>query len=164
MDNNKLSKILTAISAFIGLVGVYFLVQIVAVGDETLMIDADEQAAVISPFISFSTWVLYITILITVVASVYNLVKHPDQLKKALISLGVLGVILVVVYSMAPANIVLDVNGQPIPIEAANGTVLMGDAAISASKWVSTGINYAVVLGAVGLAFFLWDFIKGLLK
>ena len=164
MDNNKLSKILTAISAVIGLVGVYFLASIIAIGDDALTTDADAQGSVISPLISFSLFLLYATILITLVYSVWNLAKNPDQLKKALISLGALAVILVVVYVSAPDNIPLDVNNQPIAIESAGGKVLVGDAAVSASKWVSTGINYAGVLGVVGLVFFLIDFVKGLFK
>ncbi|MDA8596448.1 MAG: hypothetical protein ACPGR7_03205 [Flavobacteriaceae bacterium] len=164
MNKNNLSKILTAVSAVIGLIGVYFLVRIISVGDETLEIDADAQASVIDPLISFSLFLLYATILITVVYSIWNLIKSPEQLKKSLISLGVLVVMLVVVYATAPDNTVLDVNNQVIPIEAADGSILTGDAAVSASKWVSTGINYAGVLGIVGLVFFMIDFIKGLFK
>jgi len=148
----------------IGLVGFIFLVMIINYGDEALTNDLSAQESVVSPLITFSTWILYLTIAVTIVFSVINLAKNPDQLKKALISVGVLGVILIAVYAGAPDNIPLDVNNQPIPFESADGSILTGDEALSASKWVSTGINYAIVLGGVGLAFFLWDFVKGLLK
>jgi len=164
MNNTKLTRILTAVSALIGLVGFIFLVMIINYGDEALTNDLSAQESVVSPLITFSTWILYLTIAVTIVFSVINLAKNPDQLKKALISVGVLGVILIAVYAGAPDNIPLDVNNQPIPFESADGSILTGDEALSASKWVSTGINYAIVLGGVGLAFFLWDFVKGLLK
>lgn len=164
MNNTKLTRILTAVSALIGLVGFIFLVMIINYGDEALTNDLSAQESVVSPLITFSTWILYLTIAVTIVFSVINLAKNPDQLKKALISVGVLGVILIAVYAGAPDNIPLDVNNQPIPFESADGSILTGDEALSASKWVSTGINYAIVLGGVGLAFFLWDFVKGLIK
>ena len=103
------------------------------------------------------------SIAVTLVFSVWNLVKHPDQLKKTLISLAVLGVVLVACYAGASDNVVLDITGQPL-LKDGNDQVITGDEAASISKWVSTGINYSMVLGVVGLGFFVWDFIKGLLK
>lgn len=163
MDKNNLSKILTAVSAVIGAVGVFFLIRIVMIGDEAFTTDVDVQNSVLEPYISFSLYLLYVSIAVTLFFSVWNLVKHPDQLKKTLISLAVLGVVLVACYAGAPDNVVLDITGQPL-LKDANDQVITGEEAASISKWVSTGINYSMVLGVVGLGFFVWDFIKGLLK
>ena len=45
----------------------------------------------------------------------------------------------------------------------ASGMVIKDGQAGSVSKWVSTGIIYSMILGGIGLAFFLWDFVKGLI-
>ena len=65
--NQKLSKILTLVAGFIGLVAFYFFVRIVMIGDETIETDADVQASIVSPFITFAKIILIATTVIAVV-------------------------------------------------------------------------------------------------
>jgi glucan phosphoethanolaminetransferase (alkaline phosphatase superfamily) len=152
--NQKLSKILTLVAGFIGLVAFYFFVRIVMIGDETIETDADVQASIVSPFITFAKIILIATTVIAVVFSIVNLVKHPQVLKRTLLGLGVLGVVLAVSYVMASDAAVTDPFGR---------TLEYGEAG-SISKWVSTGINFSAFLGVIGLGFFVVDFVKGLVK
>lgn len=152
--NKKLSGILTIVSAVIGFIAFYFFIRIVMVGDDTIENDAAAQASIVSPFISFATFVLYATAIITVVFSVINLVKNPHVLKTSLIGIGAMAVILVVAYSLASDAEVTDGVGK----------VLEYGEQGSISKWVSTLINYSFILGAIGLVFVLLDFVKGLVK
>jgi glucan phosphoethanolaminetransferase (alkaline phosphatase superfamily) len=152
--NQKLSKILTLVAGFIGIVAFYFFVRIVMIGDETIETDASVQASIVSPFISFAKIVLIATTLIAVVFSILNLVKHPQVLKRTLLGLGILGVFIVISYVMASDAAVTDPFGR----------ILEDGEAGSVSKWVSTGINFSFILGAIGLVFFLFDFVKGLAK
>ncbi|UMB53412.1 hypothetical protein MKD41_13885 [Lutibacter sp. A64] len=152
--NKKFSKILTLIAGLIGLIAFYFFVRIVMVGDETIETDAEVQASIVSPFISFANIVLIATAVIAVVFSMLNLVKHPQVLKRTLIGIVALAVILIIAYSVSSDAAVLDVSGR----------VLEDGEAGAVSKWVSTGINFSAILGVVGLGFFVVDFVRSLAK
>lgn len=151
--NQKLSKILTLVAGLIGLIGFFFFVRILIEGDEALKVDADLQGSILSPFISFSIFLLIITALISVVFSVTNLVKHPQVLKRSLLGVGVLVLFLALAYSLADDGAVTSM-----------GKVLEYGEAGSISKWVSTGINFSAILGVIGFGAFFIDFIKSLVK
>lgn len=151
--NDKISKILTLVAGLIGLIGFYFFIRIVMIGDDVLETDATLQNSVLSPFIYFAQILLIITIIISVVFSAINLVKHPQVLKRTLIGVGALLVILVLAYSFADDGAVMSM-----------GKVLPDGEAGSVSKWVSTGINYSTILGIIGFGAFLADFVKSLVK
>lgn len=152
--SKNLSKLLTLVAGLIGLIAFYFFVRIVMVGDVVLENDADAQASIISPFISFAKFVLIATGLIAVVFSLINLVKHPKVLKRSLLGVAALLVLLAIAYTMASDAAVTDSVGR----------ILEDGEAGSVSKWVSTGINFSGILGVIGLAFFLFDFTKSLAK
>ncbi|WP_196895899.1 hypothetical protein [Aureivirga marina] len=151
---NNLSKILTGVAAVIGVVAFFFLIRIIMVGDETIKTDLAAQSSIVSPFVSFSIAMLVITAVVTVLFSLVNLLKQPEILKKSLISVGVLGVILIIAYSTASSGQVMDAAGSEI----------LADAGSSTSKWVSTLITYSFILGAVGILFIVVDFLKSLVK
>ncbi len=152
--NDRKSKILTYVTGLIGLIGFYFFVRIVMEGDDPIIEDAGLQASILSPFISFSIFLLIATAVISVFFSLLNLTKHPDVLKRTLMGVAVMGVLLVVAYVFATDEAVTDAMGK----------VLKDGEAGSVSKWVSTLINYSFMLGAIGLGFFLFDFVKSLVK
>ena len=152
--NSKLSKILTIVTGVIGLIGFFYFVRIVMVGDESIENDAELQGSILSPFITFATSLLIAIAALTVVFSLLNLFKNPQVLKRSLLGVGVLAVLLIIAYSMSSGEAVTDVMGK----------VLKDGEAGSVSKWVSTLINYSFILGAIGLAFFLLDFFKSLVK
>ncbi|MBI9040099.1 hypothetical protein [Lutibacter sp.] len=152
--NTKISKILTYATGLIGLIGFFFFIRIVVEGDTNIENDVNLQNSILSPFITFSIITLSATALIAVGYSLINLFKHPDVLKRSLIGVGILLVLLIVSYSFASGDAVTDQLGKVLPDGEAG----------SVSKWVSTLINYSFILGAIGLVFFLLDFVKGLVK
>ena len=152
--NTKISKILTYATGLIGVIGFFFFIRIVVEGDTNIENDVNLQNSILSPFITFSIITLGATAAIAVIYSLINLFKHPEVLKRSLIGVGILLVLLVLSYSFASGEAVTDQLGK----------VLEDGEAGSVSRWVSTLINYSFILGAVGLVFFLYDFVKGLVK
>ncbi len=153
MDQKK-SKILTYVTGFIGLIGFYFFVRIMMEGDTAIMEDGDLQNSILSPFISYSIFLLIATAAIALIFSMLNLTKHPEVLKRTLLGVGAMALLLVLAYVFATDEATTDAMGK---------IILDGEAG-SVSKWVSTLINYSFILGAIGLGFFLFDFVKSLVK
>ena len=152
--NDKISKILSVITGLIGLVAVYFLVRIIMEGDEVVEQSVDLQNSLVSPYITFAVWVLAITALLAVVFSIWNLIKHPQMLKRTLMSLVFLGVLLAIAYMLASDAAVTSVSGN----------VLEDGEAGPVSKWVSTGIWYTMILGALAILGILGGFVKSLVS
>jgi len=152
--NSKVSKILSLVSGFIGLVAIYFLTRIIMEGDDAVKESLELQNSLVSPFVSFAKVILIITTIIAVVFSLWNLIKHPKLLKKTLASVGILAVLLIFAYAISSDAAVTNMSGNIIKDGEAGST----------SKWVSTGIWYSMVLGGIGLGFFLWDFVKSLVS
>ena len=152
--NSKVSKILSLVSGFIGLVAIFFLTRIIMEGDDAVKESLELQNSLVSPFVSFAKVILIITTIIAVVFSLWNLIKHPKLLKKTLASVGILAVLLIFAYAISSDAEVTNMSGNVIKDGEAGST----------SKWVSTGIWYSMVLGGVGLGFFLWDFVKSLVS
>ncbi len=152
--NTKTSKILTFVTGFIGLVGFYFFIRIVMEGDDAIKEDGALQASILSPFISFSIFLLIAAVLLSVFFSLLNLTKHPEVLKRTLLGVGAMGLLLVLAYVFASDEAVTDAMGKVLPDGEAG----------SVSQWVSTLINYSFILGAIGLGFFLFDFVRSLVK
>ena len=152
--NEKLSKILSIITALISLVAIYFLIMIIMEGDDAVKESVDLQNSLVSPYISFAKIILYITAILAIGFSILNLVKNPQLLKKSLISLVALGLLLAISYAMAD-------DGETLN---ASGLVLKDGEAGTTSKWVSTGIWYSLVLGGVGLLVIFGGFVKSLVS
>ncbi len=150
--NSKIAKILSLTTGLIGLIAIYFLVRIIMEGDDAVKESLDLQNSLVSPFVSFAKVILIITAIIAIVFSVWNLVRQPKLLKKTLISLAALAVLLMFAYAMA----------SDAAVTNASGNIIKDGEAGSTSKWVSTGIWYSMILGGIGLGFFLWDFVKSL--
>ncbi len=150
--SEKMSKQLMLVVGAIGLIAIFFLARVVIEGDVAITASADLQSSVVSPFITFSIIILVLTTLVTVVFSAYTLAQHPEQLKKALLGIGVLGVLLLITYFVSPNSQVVDVTGK----------VLMEES--STSQLISAGISYGFLLGTIGIGFFLWDFVKSMIK
>ena len=151
MDNKK-AKILTIVTAVLGLIGVFFLFRVIIAGDDPIKESADLQASIVDPFISFSKYLLIATAVITIVLSFLNLIKHPQSLKKSLMGVAFLAVLLVIAYFMASGDAVTDVAGK----------VLKDGEAGSVSKWVSALINFTGILGVIGLVAIALGFVKSL--
>ncbi len=162
MDNNK-SKILTIVAAIISLIGVFFMVRIIMVGDEVIKTDVDAQS-IVSGFVSFAVFLLIVVTLVTVVLSIVNLVKNPQNLKKTLLGLGILVALLLVTYFTASDELATGALGEAIEVKNISGDILTGDEAKSVTKWVSGLITFTGILGAAGLGIIGFGLVKNLAK
>ncbi|WP_299671282.1 hypothetical protein [uncultured Polaribacter sp.] len=151
----KSNKILSILIAVIALIGAFLFIRIFMEDAEAIETDTALQNKVISPIIYYSTFLFYAAVAITVVLSLWSLIRNPQDLKKTLLGLGVLGVILIIAYFMADTNAVVDTQG--VVLEG-------GDAGSTINKWVGTGIWYSLILGAIASLFFVYDLLKGLVK
>ncbi|MFT4611667.1 MAG: hypothetical protein ACJA1H_001902 [Glaciecola sp.] len=137
----NIQKIIKIVALVIGLIAVFFLIQIMMLGDEAIKADADNQA-VLSWFANLAYIVLAIAAITAVVFSLVNLVSHPDKLKKALMSLGVFALVLVVAWFASSG----------VETELTDGTML----SVNGSKMIEAGIKsfYILILLAAGLMLF----------
>jgi|GEM_PF-4632430 len=134
--NSKISKILAVIILVIAIIGAA-LYAMVLTADGT-----DAVKSSVSPLVEFSAWLLYVTLAITVIFAIVNILKNPEDLKKIGINLAVLGAVYAVAYFTASDAAVLDVQGQ----------ILEGGEAGATSKLISTIINYSVYLAGIAIA------------
>lgn len=148
--SNKFSKLLTILVAVIAIIGLVLFINVSAAGE-----DPKPLSNAVGPLVAFSTYLLYAAIGVTVILSLISLVKNPDNLKKTLLGLAVLGVILVISYFLGDSNPVLDAQGGVIP---------GGEQGASSNQWVGTLIWYSTILVLIGSAFFIVDLVKGLIK
>ena len=163
MDNNK-SKILTIVAAVISLIGAFFMVRIIMVGDDTLKSDAAAQGSIISPFVSFAVALLVIVALVTIALSIWNLVKNPQNLKKTLIGVGILVALFAITYFTASDELATDALGDPVVIKDTSGKILSGEAAKAITKRVSGLITFTGILGAAGLLIIGTGIVRNLVK
>ncbi|MGY5351597.1 hypothetical protein ACXGQW_03385 [Wenyingzhuangia sp. IMCC45533] len=146
-NDNKISKFLTALIFIIAVIG-FVLFALVYVADTSSLGDA------VSPFVEFSVWLLYASLIITVVFAIVNIIKNPEDLKKIVVNVLVLGAVFAVAYFTASDAAVLDVQGQ----------ILEGGEAGSTSKMISTLINFSTFLGIIALAVVGLGSIKSAIK
>ena len=155
MKDNKISKIITYVITLLALIGIILLVRVLMAGEEAVENDVDVANKVVSPLVYFSQYLLYFAIGITLVLSLGGLFKNPESLKKTLLGLGVLGLLFLGAYSLSDSNIVLD-----------NADIVLpgGEEGSSTNRFVGTGIWFSLILGFIGLGFFVYDLGKGLIK
>ena len=146
----KLSKIVTIVVAVLAIIGIALYINVSGIDKDNL----EELSGPVSTIVSYSWWLFLGAVAITVVLSIWSLIKNPAALKKTLIGLAVLGVLLSVSYFLASDAAVLDAQNVQLEDGAAGST----------SKWVGTGIIYSLILGAIGVVFFVLDLLKGLIK
>ncbi|MBJ2176404.1 hypothetical protein JBL43_19285 [Aureibaculum sp. A20] len=158
------SKIVTIIAAVLGLIGVFFLVRIIMAGDEAIETDAALQGSIVDPMITFSTLLLYAAAIITLVFSVVNLVKHPESLKKTLITFGIFVGLFLIAYFTAGDDLATNAQGKAVEIKDMSDKILTGDAAHALTKKVTGLINFTGILGLIGLLTIGWGFVKSLGK
>lgn len=155
MKSSKLSKFLSIFIAVVAAIGAILFIRIFMEDVTAIENDPEIQNSVISPIIVFSTSLLYLAIGATVILSVIGLVKNPDNLKKTVLGVAVLGVILALAYFTGDSAQVTDPQGK---------VLLGGEEGSVTNQWVSTGIWYSMFLGAIAGFFFVYDLLKGLIK
>ncbi len=142
----KLSRILQIIALVIALIAIYFFVK-VATAEE----GSEKLASAVSGSIGFTKWLLIGVGLLVAAFMVLDVVKHPKNLKKTLIGLGIFLLLFLLAYMISDDG----------AVETSNGVVEAGS---SLSKRVSTGINFSMILGAIAFFGFIFDSVKSLLK
>jgi len=148
---SNLSKILNIVIAVIAIIGALLFIRI-------FMTDVDDSEALnssVGSIVTFSTILFYFAVGATLILSLISLFTNPDNLKKTLLGVAVLGVVLVFAYFLADSNAVIDSAGKILE---------GGEEGASSNKWVGTGIYYSIVLLLVAGAFFVLDLVKGLIK
>ena len=152
MKSNKLLNIAIAV---VSVIGIFLFIRVATEDKEALAASVDLQNSLVSPLVYFSTYLLYASVIIAVVLSMISLVRNPDNLKKTLMGLAVLGVIFLISYFTADSAAVLDTQGAVLE---------GGEEGSATNQLVGTGIWYSVFLGAIASVFFVWDLVKGLVK
>nr|WP_321245373.1 hypothetical protein [uncultured Psychroserpens sp.] len=137
----NIQKIIKIVALVIGLIAVFFLVRIMMLGDEAIENEVTNQA-VLDWFANLAYVVLGIATVSAVVFSLVNLVSHPDKLKKALMSLGVFALVLIVAWFASSG----------VETELTDGEMLSANG----SKLIEAGIKafYILILLAAGLMLF----------
>ncbi len=148
--NSKFSKILTILVGVIAVAGIGLFVNVAVAGD-----DAKAVSDAVGPLVSFSQYLLYITIVVAVVLSILGLIKNPENLKKTILGLLVLGALFAVSYFISDSEAVLNAQGK---------VIAGGEEGSLSNQLSSTGIWFSVILGAVGFFFFIIDLVKSLVK
>ena len=134
----KLENIIKIVCAVLGLLGVIFLFRILASGDDDIKMAASiGDFSLISPLISLSMFILFITVAVTIIFSLINLASNPGKLKKSLIFIGFLIIVIGIAYASS--------TGVETPMK--DGQVLSA----SGSKWVGTGIRVFYILASVAV-------------
>jgi len=148
MDNSK-AKILTIITAVIGVIGAFLFIRVLMAGDDTEAVDSS-----VNTIVHFSKWLLMITAGITVVLSLINLLKNPKALKKTLIGVVALAILFGISYALASDAAVTNQFGD---------IVTNGEAG-STSKMISALINFTGILSLVAIATIGFGFVKSFIK
>ena len=134
----KLENIIKIVCAVLGLLGVIFLFRILATGDDDIKMAASMgDFSLISPLISLSMFILFITVVVTIIFSLINLASNPGKLKKSMIFIGFLIFVIGIAYASS--------TGVETPMK--DGKVLSA----SGSKWVGTGIRVFYILASVAV-------------
>ncbi len=90
MKDNKFSKIITYIVTAIAVVGIILLVRVLMAGEDAVENDVAVQNSVVSPLVSFSQYLLYGVVIVTLVLSMWGLFKNPENSKEDLIRCSLL--------------------------------------------------------------------------
>jgi hypothetical protein len=152
MKSNKILNILIAVIALIG--GILF-IRIFMEDTEVIETNVEVQNSIVSPLISFSFWLCVIAVVVTIGLSLWSLIRNPENLKKTLGGLAVLGVLLFIAYFLSDSDAVYN---------AAGGIEPGGEEGSAVNHWVGTGIWYSIILVGIAGLFFVWDLLKGLIK
>ena len=161
--DKKLSKILMIIVlvlAVIGIVLYYFTTAIEIPAEEAPGYEAAKlvESAAVGSFVNYAI-ILFVVVTITTLAlSLFNLVKKPALLKKALLSLGVLAVLFAIAYFTSNGELVNDASGN-VFVDSNKVPYVP-----STYKYVATAIQYSMILLVVGGGLFIYDMLKTLIK
>lgn len=149
--DNKSSKIIRLVALVLGLIGAVMLIQVLSADSVALETDPEAQG-IVSAFVGYAVYLLYLTAILAIGFSLFNLVKNPAALKKVGISVGALVLVYIISLVMADDTAIIGSDGSIIS-EA-------GDV----PKRVGTMLRTTYILGIVGLGLVLFGSFKGMLS
>ncbi|MGB0774012.1 MAG: hypothetical protein ACPGRP_05415 [Flavobacteriaceae bacterium] len=132
-------KIFKYTALVFGVIGLILQVVILNQGDDTIKLNAlSGDYGVVSTMVTLALIVLAITVSLTLIFSITNLASDPKKLKKALLSIGAFGVVVLVAFLFS--------SGTETPLK--DGDILSA----AGSRWIETGLRtfYFLVFIAVG--------------
>jgi len=132
-------KIFKYTALVLGLIGLILQVIILNQGDDTIKLNAlSGDYGVVSTMVTLALIVLAITVSLTLIFSITNLASDSKKLKKALLSIGAFGVVVLVAFLFS--------SGTETPLK--DGDILSA----AGSRWIETGLRtfYFLVFIAVG--------------
>ena len=132
-------KIFKYTALVLGLIGLILQVVILNQGDDTIKLNAlSGDYGVVSTMVTLALIVLAITVSLTLIFSITNLASDSKKLKKALLSIGAFGVVVLVAFLFS--------SGIETPLK--DGDILSE----AGSRWIETGLRtfYFLVFIAVG--------------
>lgn len=132
-------KIFKYTALVLGVIGLILQVVILNQGDDTIKLNAlSGDYGVVSTMVTLALIVLAITVSLTLIFSITNLASDPKKLKKALLSIGAFGVVVLVAFLFS--------SGTETPLK--DGDILSA----AGSRWIETGLRtfYFLVFIAVG--------------
>ena len=131
-------KIFKYTALVLGLIGLILQVVILNQGDDTIKLNAlSGDYGVVSTMVTLALIVLAITVSLTLIFSITNLASDPKKFKKALLSIGAFGVVVIVAFLFS--------SGTETPLK--DGDILSA----AGSRWIETGLRtfYFLVFIAV---------------
>ena len=132
-------KIFKYTALVFGVIGLILQVVILNQGDDTIKLNAlSGDYGVVSTMVTLALIVLAITVSLTLIFSITNLASDPKKLKKALLSIGAFGVVVLVAFLFS--------SGTETPLK--DGDILPA----AGSRFIETGLRtfYFLVFIAVG--------------
>lgn len=135
----SVQKIVTYVAALLGVIGLIFQITILGKGDDVIEMAAlSGDYGVVSSMVSLAMIIIAIAVILTLAFSVMNLASDPEKLKKAMISIGVFLVVVLIAFLFS--------SGVETPLK--DGEVLSA----TGSRLVETGLRtfYFLVVIAAG--------------
>ena len=131
-------KIFKYTALVLGIIGLILQVFILNQGDDTIKLNAlSGDYGVVSTMVTLALIVLAITVSLTLIFTITNLASDPKKLKKALLSIGAFGVVVILAFLFS--------SGTETPLK--DGDILSA----AGSRWIETGLRtfYFLVFIAV---------------
>ncbi len=147
----KVQNIVKIISALIGIIAATFLLSIIRTGDETIKMEASiGDYSSVTALVELARIVLFLTVGVTLVFTLRGLFSDSKKLKKALISIGLFFVIIIISFVLS--------EGVETPTK--DGEVLSA----VASRWVGAGIRTFYILSFIAIALMIFSGVSKLIK
>ncbi len=105
---NSVANIAKYVAAALSIVGVIFLILILANGDEVIETSEQLQENLVNPYMIFSYILLIVPAAMMLIFSVWYFITHPNKGKRALIALIAFGAIFGIGYALSDGTIISD--------------------------------------------------------